>query len=159
MLEEIISENHKELIFSQFVKLLKIIQDYLNLKEYNYSYIDGSIKHRERVIKDFQEKEDNKIFLLSLKAGGVGINLTSADYVIIFDPWWNPAMENQAIDRAHRIGQTKKVIIYKYIVKNTIEEKILLLQEKKKNLINDLITDDGSILKLLNKDDIMMLLN
>jgi len=159
MLEEIISENHKVLIFSQFVKLLKIIQDYLNFKEYNYSYIDGTIKHRERVIKDFQEKEDNKIFLLSLKAGGVGINLTSADYVIIFDPWWNPAMENQAIDRAHRIGQTKKVIIYKYIVKNTIEEKILLLQERKKNLINDLITDDGSLLKLINKDDIMMLFN
>ncbi|MBN2544812.1 MAG: DEAD/DEAH box helicase, partial [Spirochaetes bacterium] len=159
MLEEIISENHKVLIFSQFVKILKIIQDFLNLKQYSYSYIDGTIKHRERAIKDFQEKEDNKIFLLSLKAGGVGINLTSADYVIIFDPWWNPAIENQAIDRAHRIGQTKKVIIYKYIVKNTIEEKILQLQDRKKVLINDLITEDNGLIKLLNKEDILTLFN
>ena len=98
-----------------------------------------------------------KLFLLSIKAGGVGINLTAADYVILFDPWWNPAVESQAIDRSHRIGQKKNVFAYKLIVKDTIEEKILMLQEKKKKLVEDIITEESSFFKSLRKEDIIEL--
>jgi len=106
-------------------------------------------------IKKFQENEEVKVFLLSLKAGGVGINLTAADYVILFDPWWNPAVEAQAIDRTHRIGQTRKVIAYKMITKDTVEEKILELQKKKKELVENIITTEASFYKSLKKADII----
>ncbi|HOV14571.1 MAG TPA: DEAD/DEAH box helicase, partial [Spirochaetota bacterium] len=157
LMEEIISEKHKVLLFSQFVQSLKIIENEVKSKKIMYSYIDGQTKKRDVEIKNFQENEDVRLFLLSLKAGGVGINLTAADYVILFDPWWNPAAESQAVDRSHRIGQTKKVMVYKLIVKDTVEEKILELQNKKKELVNQLITEEASFFKSLSKNDIMNL--
>ncbi|MEI6125884.1 MAG: DEAD/DEAH box helicase, partial [Pseudomonadota bacterium] len=155
MLDDILEEQHKVLIFSQFVKSLKRIEDYIKRLGYDYAYLDGSTKNRDREIKKFQDVKNVRVFLLSLKAGGVGINLTAADYVILFDPWWNPAVEMQAIDRAHRIGQTRKVIAYKMIVKDTVEEKILKLQEKKIALVNDLVREESSFFKSLSKNAIM----
>ncbi|PKL16878.1 MAG: hypothetical protein CVV49_13995 [Spirochaetae bacterium HGW-Spirochaetae-5] len=157
MFDEILAEGHKVLVFSQFVKSLKIIEADIVTKNLKYSYIDGSTKKRDVEIKKFQDDASVNIFLLSLKAGGVGINLTSADYVILFDPWWNPAVEAQAVDRAHRIGQTRKVTAYKLIVKDTVEEKILKLQEKKKALVRDLISEEASFFKSLSGDDIINL--
>ncbi|OHD18255.1 MAG: hypothetical protein A2086_04055 [Spirochaetes bacterium GWD1_27_9] len=159
MLDEILQEEHKILIFSQFVQSLKIIEEDIKKTKRKYSYIDGSVKHRDKQIKQFQDDKDTNVFLLSLKAGGVGINLTAADYVFLFDPWWNPAVERQAVDRSHRIGQTKKVIVYKFIVKNTVEEKILKLQESKKELVSQLITEEASFFKSLSKSDIINLFN
>jgi SNF2 family DNA or RNA helicase len=143
------------LIFSQFVQSLNIIKEEIEQRKLPFSYIDGSTKNRGAEIDKFQNNPDINIFLLSLKAGGVGINLTSADCVILFDPWWNPALEAQAVDRAHRIGQTKKVTAFRMIVKDTIEEKILALQDKKRTLVNDLITEEASFFKSLTGDDIM----
>lgn len=157
LMEEILEEDHKVLLFSQFVQSLKIIEKEAKDKKLKYSYIDGQTKKRDLEIKKFQEEKDVNLFLLSLKAGGVGINLTAADYVILFDPWWNPAAESQAVDRSHRIGQTKKVMVYKLIVKDTVEEKILELQNKKKELVSQLITEEASFFKSLNKSDIMNL--
>ncbi len=157
MIDEITAEGHKVLVFSQFVKSLKILEEDIILKKLKYAYIDGSTKKRDAEIKNFQEKNDVNVFLLSLKAGGVGINLTAADYVILFDPWWNPAVESQAMDRAHRIGQINKVTVYRLIVKDTVEEKILELQERKKALVNDLITEEASFFKSLSGDDIVNL--
>jgi len=155
MLEDILEEGHKVLIFSQFVKSLKIIEKHINSLGIKYSYLDGTVKNREEEIRKFQNQKEISIFLLSLKAGGVGINLTAADYVILFDPWWNPAVENQAIDRAHRIGQDHKVIAYKMIVKNTVEEKIVKLQERKKKLVTEVVAEDNAFLKTLTKDDVI----
>jgi len=122
----------------------------------DYEYLDGqsSSNQREQSVKNFQENENLRVFLISLKAGGTGLNLTAADYVYLVDPWWNPAVENQAIDRCHRIGQDKKVFAYRMICKNTVEEKILILQNKKKKIAGDIIQTDESILKKLNKKDI-----
>jgi superfamily II DNA or RNA helicase len=157
MLEEILEEKHKVLVFSQFVQVLKQLEDYVSGLGIEYSYLDGTTKKRKTQIDKFQKDTGVQVFLLSLKAGGIGINLTAADYVILFDPWWNPAIERQAIDRTHRIGQTNKVIAYKMIVKDSIEEKILELQRKKEKLVGHIITDDTSIFKSFNKDDIMRL--
>ena len=160
LLEEILAEKHKVLIFSQFVQALTIIKEHCDDQNVNYSYIDGSvnIKTREKMIKTFQEDEGTRVFLLSLKAGGVALNLTAADYVIIFDPWWNPAVEAQAIDRSHRIGQTKKVMVYRLVVEGSIEEKMLALQERKKALVENLIASDVRAFKNLKKEDILDLL-
>lgn len=157
LLEDILSENHKVLIFSQFVQALQNIKKHLDKKAINYSYIDGSVDvaTRGKMIKAFQEEDKVGVFLLSLKAGGVALNLTAADYVIIFDPWWNPAVEAQAIDRTHRIGQTKKVIAYKMVLADSIEEKMLKLQEQKKALVEDLIASDTKTFKNLSKTDIL----
>ena len=155
IIEDIIAEGHKVLVFSQFVKSLKRIEDYFKNMNLKYLYLDGSTRKRKEIIKTFQDDEDVRVFLISLKAGGLGINLTAADYVILFDPWWNPALEKQAVDRSHRIGQTKKVIAYKLIVKGTVEEKILILQEKKKKLIEEIVTGEKTIFKSLTKNDIM----
>src|SRR5205085_8334365 len=121
-----------------------------------YEYFDGSTSatDRERAIQNFQNTEECRVFLISLKAGGVGLNLTAADYVYIVDPWWNPAVEQQAIDRTHRIGQTKNIFAYRMICKDTIEDKILKLQDKKKALAADLITDDSGIVKNLTREDL-----
>jgi len=147
---------HKILIFSQFVKMLGLIRDELAKLNIEYEYLDGksSSKQREQSVNNFQENDDLRVFLISLKAGGTGLNLTAADYVYIVDPWWNPAVENQAIDRCHRIGQNKKVFAYRMICKNTVEEKIIDLQNKKKKIAGDIIQTDESILKKLNKNDI-----
>jgi superfamily II DNA or RNA helicase len=159
VLEDILSEDHKVLIFSQFVQALGIIKEYCNNNGIDYSYLDGSVKvkEREKMIRRFQENEETRVFLLSLKAGGVALNLTAADYVIIFDPWWNPAVEAQAIDRSHRIGQTRNVMVYRMVVKDSIEEKMLALQDRKKALVDNLITSDSRNFKDLDKEDILKL--
>jgi non-specific serine/threonine protein kinase len=157
MIDEIISENHKVLVFSQFVRMLTIVREYLEEQAIDYSYLDGSTRDRAAVVDRFQDEKDVRIFLISLKAGGFGLNLTAADYVIHYDPWWNPAVEMQASDRAHRIGQTKKVFTYKLIAKDSVEEKILALQQHKKELVRQIITTEGGFFKSLSKDDILNL--
>src|SRR5690606_35519042 len=126
--------NHKALIFSQFLGMLALIRQELEKMNIPYSYFDGSTSttEREKAIHQFQNEPDCRVFLISLKAGGIGLNLTAADYVYIVDPWWNPAVEQQAIDRTHRIGQTKNIFAYRLICKDTIEEKMLILQERKR---------------------------
>lgn len=159
MLENAINKNHKILVFSQFVKHLKIVSNYLEEHQIKYSYLDGSTKDRQKEVENFQTDKSIKVFLISLKAGGLGLNLTEAEYVFLLDPWWNPAIEAQAIDRAHRIGQKNKVFTYRFITKNTVEEKILQLQQSKQKLANDLITTEESFVKTLTRDDIAGLLD
>ncbi len=148
--------NHKILIFSQFVKMLSIIKSELAKQNIDYEYLDGrsSTKQRKNSVNNFQDNDDLRVFLISLKAGGTGLNLTAADYVYIIDPWWNPAVENQAIDRCYRIGQNKKVFAYRMICTNTVEEKIIKLQNKKKKIAGDIIQTDENIMKTLDTDDI-----
>ncbi len=150
------TSNHKILVFSQFVRMLKLIKEELIRDKIDFEYLDGqsSKKNREESVNRFQDNPECRVFLISLKAGGTGLNLTAADYVYIVDPWWNPAVENQAIDRTHRIGQGKKVFAYRMICKNTIEEKILNLQAKKKKIASDIISADESIVKKLTLRDI-----
>ncbi len=157
-LETALAEGHKILVFSQFVKHLTLFRQYLDQKKTRYAYLDGSTQDRQRQVENFQNDLTLKIFLISLKAGGVGLNLTAADYVFILDPWWNPAIEAQAIDRAHRIGQDKTVFTYKFISSNTVEEKILDLQHRKRQLANDLISSEEGFLKSLSREDILGLL-
>jgi SNF2 family DNA or RNA helicase len=154
-----ITENigdHKALVFSQFLGMLGLIREKLKEAEIPFEYFDGSTstQERERAIQNFQNNEDCRVFLISLKAGGVGLNLTAADYVYIVDPWWNPAVEQQAIDRTHRIGQTKNIFAYRMICVDTIEDKILQLQERKRTLAKELIADDTGFVKSLTKSDI-----
>ena len=154
-----ITENigdHKALIFSQFLGMLALIRERLKELDVKFEYFDGSTsaQERERAIQSFQNDDSCRVFLISLKAGGVGLNLTAADYVYIVDPWWNPAVEQQAIDRTHRIGQTKNIFAYRMICKDTIEDKILQLQEKKRVLAKDLIADDDGFVKTLTKADV-----
>ena len=154
-----ITENigdHKALIFSQFLGMLALIKAKLDELGVKYEYFDGSTSapDRQTAIESFQNNDEVRVFLISLKAGGVGLNLTAADYVYIVDPWWNPAVEQQAIDRTHRIGQTKNIFAYRMICKDTIEDKILLLQEKKKALAKDIISDDASFVKALTREDV-----
>ncbi|MBD3377644.1 hypothetical protein GF406_21625 [candidate division KSB1 bacterium] len=156
-IEEILAENHKVLIFSQFVRMLKIIRSHLDKQGIAYEYLDGHTVEREKNVHRFQENPDIKLFLISLKAGGTGLNLTAADYVILFDPWWNPAVETQAMDRAHRIGQERNVFVYRLITRETVEEKMLDLQNRKKQLVSNLITTDKGFLKSLTRKDIELL--
>ncbi|MEM8565128.1 MAG: DEAD/DEAH box helicase [Bacteroidota bacterium] len=158
MLDNAISEGHNVLIFSQFVKHLSIVKDHLKDMDIDFAYLDGSTKDRKGQVERFQNDESIRVFLISLKAGGVGLNLTKADYVFILDPWWNPAIEAQAVDRAHRIGQENQVFTYKFISKSTVEEKILELQKHKRNLAQNLITTEESFVKSLSKDDIESIL-
>ncbi|GAB3931274.1 DEAD/DEAH box helicase [Mucilaginibacter myungsuensis] len=153
-LSNVLDGGHKVLIFSQFVKQLQIYRRYFEDKHIPYSYLDGSTQNRGEIVKQFQEDQKTKVFLISIKAGGVGLNLTEADYVFILDPWWNPAVEQQAIDRTHRIGQTKNVFIYKFITKDSVEEKILALQQRKLSVARSLITTEESFIKTLTADDI-----
>jgi SNF2-related domain/Helicase conserved C-terminal domain len=157
-----ITENtgdHKMLVFSQFTEMLALIRDELDDNKIKYCYLDGgtSAANRKAQVELFQSSPEIKVFLISLKAGGVGLNLTEADYVYIVDPWWNPAVEQQAIDRTHRIGQKNNIFAYKMICKDSVEEKILLLQEKKLGISKELITEDGAFFKKLTKDDINFL--
>jgi len=153
-INEIIEEGHKVLIFSSFVKMLKVFKKYFEENNVSFSYLDGSTRNRENVVNEFQNNKDINTFLISLKAGGLGLNLTSADYVFIVDPWWNPAAEMQAIDRTHRIGQKNKVFVYKIITKNSIEEKILQMQEDKMEVVKNIIVPDESIFKKLDMKEI-----
>jgi non-specific serine/threonine protein kinase len=157
MLDEILQEGHKILVFSQFVRFLHLIQNILDNRKWPYAYLDGTTRNRKQVINSFQENPEVKVFLISLKAGGLGLNLTAADYVIHLDPWWNPAVEQQATDRAHRIGQKNRVFVYKYIVKNSVEEKILHLQEEKRKLSDNLITSEKSLMKQLSTEDLRII--
>jgi superfamily II DNA or RNA helicase len=138
MLRDIIAEGHRVLVFSQFVKMLHILRDGLAAEGIAHAYLDGKTKDRLERVQKFNA-DDTPVFLISLKAGGTGLNLTGADYVIHFDPWWNPAVEDQATDRAHRIGQTRHVFSYKLIAKDTIEEKVLGLQAKKRKMVQDIL--------------------
>ncbi len=158
MLENALVEGHKLLVFSQFVKHLEIVKEFLVGKNIPFAYLDGSSNDRKDQVEKFNKEPDLKVFLISIKAGGLGLNLTEADYVFILDPWWNPAVEAQAVDRAHRIGQKKKVFTYKFITKNTVEEKILQLQQRKLKLTTDLITTEESIMKQLTREDIAQML-
>ena len=148
--------DHKALVFSQFLGMLSLIREKLKELGVKYEYFDGSTSapDREKAIQSFQNDDEVRVFLISLKAGGVGLNLTAADYVYIVDPWWNPAVEQQAIDRTHRIGQTKNIFAYRMICKDTIEDKILQLQEKKRLLAKELITDDATFVKSLTREDV-----
>ncbi|MDB5138621.1 MAG: helicase [Mucilaginibacter sp.] len=157
-LANVLEGGHKVLIFSQFVKQLNIYREYFDQENIPYVYLDGSTQNRGDVVKQFQEDEKTRVFLISIKAGGVGLNLTEADYVFILDPWWNPAVEQQAIDRTHRIGQTKNVFIYKFITKDTVEEKIVALQQRKLSLSRALITTEDSFIKSLSVEDIKEIL-
>jgi len=152
----IIEDGHKVLVFSQFVQMLHIIRSWLSINKVPFAYLDGASKDRYEQVEEFNTNPDIPIFLISLKAGGTGLNLTAADYVIHYDPWWNPAVENQATDRTHRIGQTKKVFSYKLICENTVEEKILQLQEQKKG-VADAIIPGQDHWKSLTRDDLEML--
>lgn len=154
MLEEIISEKHRILLFSQFVDMLDIIKAWLDKSGIKYEYLTGKTKDRQGAVERFNTDPTIPIFLISLKAGGTGLNLTGADYVIHYDPWWNPAVEDQATDRAYRIGQTKKVFVYRLITKNTVEEKIQKLKTIKRNLVDSVISVDRNITKSLTMDDI-----
>jgi non-specific serine/threonine protein kinase len=156
-LETLQAENHKALIFSQFVETLKLVKKELDARKIRYSYLDGQTSNRQSRVDDFQNNEKIPFFLISLKAGGVGLNLTAADYVIHLDPWWNPAVEMQASDRAHRIGQTKPVFVYKIIARGTVEEKILQLQEKKRALVRNIIATEASFFKSLTQEDVKTL--
>jgi superfamily II DNA or RNA helicase len=158
-LDNVLKGGHKVLIFSQFVKHLNIFKNYFVQEDISFAYLDGATKNRGEIVAEFQQNTELKVFLISIKAGGVGLNLTQADYVFILDPWWNPAVEQQAIDRSHRIGQDKKVFIYKFIAKDTVEEKILALQNRKKRLASSLITTEESFFKSLSKEDIREILN
>lgn len=158
MLENAIAEGHKVLVFSQYVKHLELVRQYLKSHKIDYTYLDGSSTDRKEQVERFNKETNLKVFLISIKAGGLGLNLTEADYVFILDPWWNPAVEAQAVDRAHRIGQKKKVFTYKFITRNTVEEKILTLQQRKLRLTTELITTEESFMKQLTKEDIEQML-
>jgi SNF2 family DNA or RNA helicase len=148
--------DHKVLIFSQFLGMLALIRKKLEDQEIPFEYFDGSTSAQDRkiAIDNFQNKDHVRVFLISLKAGGVGLNLTAADYVYIVDPWWNPAVEQQAIDRTHRIGQTKNIFAYRMICKDTVEDKIIKLQDRKRQLAKDIVADDDGFVKTLSKEDV-----
>lgn len=162
LVEEASNSRKKILLFSQFTSVLKKIEEDFKADGINYLYLDGATSAKDRVerVKEFNENEDIKVFLISLKAGGVGLNLTSASLVIHFDPWWNPSIEDQATDRAHRFGQKNTVEVIKLVAKDTIEEKIILMQEDKKELIQSLMDGksmDGKVLKRLSEEEIIKL--
>lgn len=157
-LEEV-TENHKAIVFSQFTTMLGIVRERLDAAGIPYAYLDGKTRDREEVVNQFKSDPKCRIFLISLKAGGVGLNLTEAEYVFLLDPWWNPAIEAQAIDRTHRIGQTKNVYACRLIARDTVEEKVLELQQGKKKLAEAIISGEESMLKSLKKEDLELLLS
>ncbi len=158
-LEELIEEGHKSLVFSQFTSLLAIVKKHLDKRGIRYAYLDGKTRGRRQVIEEFQDDPDVKVFLISLKAGGLGLNLTAAEYVFLLDPWWNPAVEAQAIDRAHRIGQTRTVFAYRLICQDTVEEKILELQKNKRELADAILEENNNVIRDLTSEDLELLLS
>lgn len=154
IVEEAVAGGHRVLVFSQFVQMLQLIRDVLDEAGVTYEYLDGATKDRQERVDRFNNDESINAFLISLKAGGTGLNLTGADTVVHFDPWWNPAVEDQATDRAHRIGQTKVVTVYKLIARDTVEEKILKLSAKKRELVSNVLTTESTPIKGLTKQDI-----
>jgi superfamily II DNA or RNA helicase len=158
-IEEVTSEGHKAIIFSQFTSLLTIVKAQLDRAGIPYEYLDGKTKNRQACVRRFQEDPSCPLFLISLKAGGLGLNLTAAEYVFLLDPWWNPAAESQAIDRAHRIGQSRNVFAYRLIARDTVEEKVLELQKSKRALADAIITEDNSVLSGLTRETLELLLS
>ncbi|MHB8974585.1 MAG: DEAD/DEAH box helicase [Pirellulaceae bacterium] len=158
-LEEVIGEGHKALVFSQFTSLLAIVRQKLDSASIRYEYLDGKTRNRKAVVQRFQTDASCPVFLISLKAGGHGLNLTAADYVFILDPWWNPAVEMQAIDRTHRIGQTRRVFAYRIIARDTVEEKVITLQNSKRELADAIITANDSLIRKLTADDLQLILS
>ncbi|MCZ7592268.1 MAG: SWF/SNF helicase family protein [Kiritimatiellae bacterium] len=145
-------------MFSQFTSFLSLLREQLDASGIVYEYLDGQTTDRQRRVERFQSDPKCPLFLISLKAGGLGLNLTAAEYVFLLDPWWNPAVEAQAIDRAHRIGQTQKVMAYRLIAKDTVEEKVLALQESKRELANAILNENNAILRNLTREDLEFLL-
>ncbi len=158
-IEEMREEGHKALVFSQFTSMLGIVRRKLDAMGITYEYLDGQTRDRRDRVERFQTDPDCPVFLISLKAGGLGLNLTAADYVFILDPWWNPAVEAQAIDRAHRIGQSRHVFAYRLICENTVEQRIAELQERKKQLADAIMGGQGDLLKQLTREDLELLLS
>lgn len=156
---EVIEEGHKALIFSQFTSLLALLKPALDQRGLAYEYLDGQTRDRQARVERFQTDPACPLFLISLKAGGLGLNLTAAEYVYLLDPWWNPAVETQAIDRTHRIGQTRQVFAYRIVARNTVEEKILQLQDRKRDLAAAIITEDNALLRKLTREDLELLLS
>lgn len=156
---EVLAEGHKCLVFSQFTSLLAYVRRHLEENDVPYAYLDGQTRNRGEVVEHFQTDPDTNIFLISLKAGGVGLNLTAAGYVFLLDPWWNPAVEAQAIDRTHRIGQTQPVFAYRLIARDTVEEKMLELQRSKRKIADAILEGSGSSLRDLTADDLRLLLS
>jgi SNF2 family DNA or RNA helicase len=158
-LEDVVAEERKALVFSQFTSLLKILRIRLDKLGFTYEYLDGRTRDRALRVRRFQEDPECPLFLISLKAGGLGLNLTAAEYVFLLDPWWNPASEAQAIDRTHRIGQGKKVFAYRLIAKDTVEERVLELQQSKRELADAIISRDNRLIGELSREDLALLLS
>jgi SNF2 family DNA or RNA helicase len=158
-LEELREEGHKALVFSQFTSLLAIVRSRLDDAGVRYEYLDGATRNREEHVNAFQNDPECGLFLISLKAGGLGLNLTAAEYVFLLDPWWNPAVEAQAVDRAHRIGQTRPVFAYRLIARDTVEEKVLELQKTKRDLADAILGEDNSLIRDLKREDLELLLS
>ena len=158
-LGEVTEEGHKALVFSQFTSFLGIVRRRLDLDGIDYEYLDGKTTRRDLAVERFQNDPKCKLFLISLKAGGQGLNLTAAEYVFLLDPWWNPAVEAQAIDRAHRIGQARRVFAYRLITRDTVEEKVLDLQANKRELADAILNADNSLIRNITGDDLMLLLS
>lgn len=159
MLDDVIDEGAKTLVFSQFTSMLSIVRKQMDARGIRYVYLDGQTRDRKRVVEQFQSDPDVSVFLISLKAGGFGLNLTAAEYVFILDPWWNPAVESQAIDRAHRIGQTRPVFAYRLVCRDSVEQRILDLQQRKRELADAIIDANQNPLRHLTRDDLDALLS
>lgn len=157
LIEEALESNRKILLFSQFREMLSIIRRWLGEKETPYLYLDGATSNRQDLIDRFNTDDSVRLFLISLKAGGTGLNLTAADTVVIYDPWWNPAVESQAVDRAHRIGQTKTVSVYRLVTENSVEQKIMEMKERKSKIVDALVNENGLSTLTLSKNDLMSL--
>jgi SNF2 family DNA or RNA helicase len=157
-LDALLPEGHRALVFSQFTSFLRMAADRLDAQGIKYAYLDGSTRRREEAINEFKDG-DAPVFLISLKAGGFGLNLTEADYCFLLDPWWNPAAEAQAVDRAHRIGQTRNVMVYRLVSEGTIEEKVVALQDAKRELISSVMDGGDGFGSALTADDIRELLS
>ncbi len=156
---EVLEEGHKALVFSQFTSMLGILRRRLEEEKIRYEYLDGQTRDRAAPVERFQSDPESGLFLISLKAGGLGLNLTAAEYVYLLDPWWNPAVEAQAVDRTHRIGQTRPVFAYRLIAKDTVEEKVLELQQTKRDIADAIIDQDNSLLSNLSTEDLAVLLD
>ncbi|HLH44504.1 MAG TPA: SNF2-related protein, partial [Bryobacteraceae bacterium] len=158
-LRAVLDEGHKALVFSQFTSLLAIVRERLDNEGVTYEYLDGATRDRKSRVERFQNDLDCRLFLVSLKAGGLGLNLTAAEYVFLLDPWWNPAVEAQAVDRAHRIGQKRPVFAYRLIARDTVEEKVLELQKSKRGLAAAIVSADNSLIRNLRREDLELLLS
>ena len=157
-LSDLTAEGHRALVFSQWTSLLDLIEPHLGAADIAYVRLDGTTRDRAKVVESFQADDGPPVMLLSLKAGGTGLNLTAADHVFLVDPWWNPAVEEQAADRAHRIGQDKPVMVYRLVAKDTVEERILELQAKKRLLAESALGDAGQA-TAITRDDLLALLS